>query len=52
MVKLSKRVEKYIDVEEFLKTKDSSLTDDGYTREKWKRDGLDMDQGKKPKPSQ
>ena len=52
LVELSERVEKYIDVEEFLKTTDSSLADDGYTRAKQKCKGLNTGPKKKPKSSQ
>ena len=52
MVELSERVEKYIDVEEFIKTKDSGLADDGYARDKWKHEGPNRGSRKNPKSSQ
>ena len=52
LVELSKRVGKYIDTEEFLKTKDSSFADDDFTRAKRKHEGSDRGPRKKPKPNQ
>ena len=49
MVELSKRVGKYIDTEEFLKTKDSGFVDDGSPQAKRKREGFDKGPGNKPK---
>ena len=48
LVELSERVGKYIDVEEFLKTKDSGFADDGANTIKQKRKGSDRGLGKKP----
>ena len=52
LVELSKRVGRYIDTKEFLKTKDSGFTDVSFTRAKRKCEGSDKGPGKKPKPSQ
>ena len=52
LVELSERVGKYINIEEFLKTKDLGITDDGSTRAKWKQDCFDSGSGKKQKPNQ
>ena len=46
LVELLRRVSKYIDTEEFLKTKDSCIADDGSTRIKPKREGSDRVLGK------
>ena len=51
-MELSERVGKYIDTEEFLKTKDSGATDEGSAKGKRKQDGPDRGPGKKQKPSQ
>ena len=47
MVELLERVGKYIDVKEFLKTKDLGFADDGATRAKWKHEGPNRGSGKK-----
>ena len=52
LVELSKRVGKYINTEEFLKTKDFGIADDGSARPKQKQDGFDRGSGKKQKPNQ
>ena len=52
MVKLSKRVRKYIDTEEFVKTKDPGFVDDESTRAKWKCEGSKKAPTKKPKQNQ
>ena len=52
LVELSERVGKYIDTEEFLKTKDLGFIDDGAARAKLKQDGFDRGSGKKRKPNQ
>ena len=52
LVELSKRVGKYIDTEEFLKTKDLDATDEGSARGKRKQDGPERGSGKKQKPGQ
>ena len=52
LVELFERVGKYIDTEEFLKTKDLGTTDEGSARGKRKQDGPDRGPGKKQKPGQ
>ena len=51
LVEYSERVGKYIDIEEFLKTKNSGFANDGSTRAKRKRKGFDRGPRKKPKPN-
>ena len=51
MVELSKRVGKYIDTEEFLKTKDSGFADDRPTKAKRKHKSSNKGPGKKSKPN-
>ena len=52
LVELSERVEKYIDTEEFLKTKDLNASDEGPTWGKRRHDGPHRGTGKKQKPGQ
>ena len=52
LVELSERVGKYIDTEEFLRSKSSSFGDDELAKAKRKHEGLDKGQGKKPKLNQ
>ena len=52
MVDLLKSVGKYIDAEEFMKTKESGFADDGATRAKRKHESFDRSSGKKRKPNQ
>ena len=52
LVELSKRVRKYIDIEEFLKTKNLGASDEGPTWGKRRQDGPDRGPGKKQKPGQ
>ena len=51
-MELFERVGKYIDTEEFLKTKDLGTPEEGPTRGKRRQDGLDRGPGKKQKPGQ
>ena len=52
LVELSERVRKYIDTEEFLKTKDLGIVDDGSIRAKRKQDDFDRGSGKNQKLNQ
>ena len=52
MVKLSERVGKYIDTEEFLKSKSSGFADDESTKAKWKHEDFEKGLGKKQKQDQ
>ena len=52
LVELFERVRKYIDTEEFLKTKELGATDEGLAWGKRKQDGPDRGLGKKQKPGQ
>ena len=52
MVELSERVDKYIDIEEFLKMKDPGFVDDESLRAKWKYKGFEKGSGKKPRQNQ
>ena len=51
-VELSERVGKYIDTEEFLKTKDLGTPEEGTTRGKWRQEVPDRRSGKRQKPGQ
>ena len=52
MVEFSERVGKYINTEEFLKTKDLGTTDEGLARVKRKQDSPERGPGKKQKVGQ
>ena len=52
LIELSKRVGKYIDTEEFLKSNGSGFVDDESAKAKRNQKGADKTQGKKPKQSQ
>ena len=52
MVELSERVGKYIDTEEFLRSKNSSFVDSESGRGKRKQKGSDRGQAKKSKQGQ
>ena len=52
LVELSERIGKYIDTEEFLKTKDLGASDEGPTQGKRRQDGPNRGTGKKQKPGQ
>ena len=49
LIELSERVGKYINMEEFLKSKGSSFVDDESAKAKRKYEGPDRNRGKKPK---
>ena len=52
LIELSERVGKYIDIEEFPKSKSSGFGDDESAKAKKKYKGPDRSRGKKPKQSQ
>ena len=52
LVELAKRVRKYVDIEEFLKTKNSNRPNEGSSRNKQKQEILKNDAGKRTSKAQ